>query len=79
MHRFPPHVAPPHPLPSGPAPGRPMLTRTVRDPEPDDPRTRDWLDHLAAGRIGAPVPPQPGAREVAERTAALFRRLGAAR
>jgi hypothetical protein len=56
-----------------------MLTRTVRDPEPDDPRTRDWLDHLAAGRIGAPVPPQPGAREAAERTAALFRRLQAAR
>ncbi|MBM7407596.1 MULTISPECIES: hypothetical protein [Sphingomonas] len=65
------------PQPS-PAP-LPMLSRTVRDAiDLDDPATRAWSDHLDAGRIGTRVPPQPGAREAAERTAALFRRLGQA-
>lgn len=72
MHRFPE----PHPLPP-----RPLQTRSTRDAaDLHDPLTRAWLDHLDAGRIGTPVPPQPGARDAAERTAALFRRLaGAAR
>lgn len=67
MHRFPE----PHPLPP-----RPLQIRSTRDAaDLDDPVTRAWSDHLDAGRIGTRVPPQPGAREAAERTAALFRRL----
>jgi hypothetical protein len=57
-----------------------MQSRNTRDADIHDPLTRAWSAHIDARRIGTPVPPQPGAREAAERTAALFRRLaGAAR
>jgi hypothetical protein len=55
-----------------------MQSRTTRDADIHDPLTRAWSAHVDAGRIGTPVPPQPGAREAAERTAALFRRLARA-
>lgn len=63
-------------------PHRPFLDRQITrspDQDPHDPHTREWLAHIAAGRIGNMPPPLPGAHESLRAADALFRRIAADR